>query len=170
MDRSESLCVGRIVGVHGIRGTLRVYSHSGDMAEFSQDNRLFLKGPRGDERVCTIEWCKPHGRHFLLGAADIESREQAQAVVGYELFVLRADLPPLASDTYYREDIIGLTVFDGPTLLGRVVSIFATPSNDVYVVADAKTGEETMLPAIKSIIEQIDLEAGAMRVHLPEML
>lgn len=170
MNSSEFLCVGKIVGIHGIRGTVRVYSHSGDIAEFSQGNTLFLRAPKGDERVFTIEWCKPHGRHFLLGALELDSREQAAAVVGYDLFALRASLPPLEDDTYYWEDLIGLAVFDQKTLLGRITSIIPTPGNDVYVVTDADTGKETMVPALKSVVGHIDLAAGTMEVTLPEFL
>lgn len=170
MNSRESLSVGKVVGVHGIRGTLRVYSHSGDIAEFAKGNSLFLKGQKGDERICTIAWCKPHGRHFLLAVAEINTPEQAEAAVGSELFVSRSDLPALEADTYYWEDIVGLAVFAQGTLLGRVVSIITTPGNDVYVVADVKTGEEIMIPAIKSVIEQIDLAAGTMQVILPDTL
>ena len=170
MNSRESLSVGEVVGVHGIRGTLKVYSHSGDIADFAQGSSLVLKGRKGDERICTIAWCKPHGRHFLLAVAEIDSPEQAGAAVGSELFASRADLAPLEDDTYYWEDIIGLAVFSGEILLGRLVSIIPTPGNDVYVVADEKTGEEVMVPAIKSVIERIDLETGTMRVNLPDFL
>ncbi|MFZ5564436.1 MAG: ribosome maturation factor RimM [Thermodesulfobacteriota bacterium] len=168
MNRRESLSVGKVVGVHGIRGTLRIYSHSGDIADFEQGARLVFKSPKGDERICTIAGCKPHGRHFLLDVAEIRGRDQAEAAVGADLLVSRADLPDLETDTYYWDDIIGLSVFDGDVPLGRVVSIIPTPGNDVYVVADAGTGREVMVPAVKSVIRQIDLGAGTMRVRLPD--
>ncbi|OQX63655.1 MAG: 16S rRNA processing protein RimM [Desulfococcus sp. 4484_241] len=168
MERREHLSAGKIVGAHGIRGNVKVYSYSGNITDFGQGNTIIVKG-KGDERSCTISWCKPHGRHFLLALEEITTRDQAEAVAGCEIFVMRSDLPELEADTYYWDDIIGLDVFEHETRIGSVRSIIATPGNDVYVVFDEKTGKEILIPAIGSVIEKIDLDLGRMWVKLPEV-
>jgi 16S rRNA processing protein RimM len=52
--------------------------------------------------------------------------------------------------------------------LGLITSIFATGSNDVYVVKDDK--QEVLIPALESVVLDIDLELKRMRVDLPEGL
>ncbi len=53
--------------------------------------------------------------------------------------------------------------------VGRVREIMPTGSNDVYVIYNPETAEEILLPAIRSVVREIDLSAGIMRVTLPEM-
>jgi 16S rRNA processing protein RimM len=78
-------------------------------------------------------------------------------------------LPGLEVNTYYWEDIIGLSVYaeDG-VFLGRVESIIQTGSNDVYVVKDGKS--EILVPAMESVVLKIDLDQKRMKVNLPEGL
>jgi 16S rRNA processing protein RimM len=76
---------------------------------------------------------------------------------------------PLPSGRYYQRQIIGLgVVTDEGESLGEVVDILETGANDVYVVQGAQG--EILLPAISSVIRQIDLDAGCLTVHLLEGL
>ena len=54
--------------------------------------------------------------------------------------------------------------------LGRLDSIIPTGSNDVYVVKDTAAGDEILIPAVKSIVLEIDRNLNKMRVDLPEGL
>ena len=84
-----------------------------------------------------------------------------------ELVYVRADdRPPLAEGEYYHHELIGLRVVDeSGDILGILVQILDTRANDVYVVRP-QAGPEILLPAIESVILDIDLEKGEIRVHL----
>jgi 16S rRNA processing protein RimM len=73
----------------------------------------------------------------------------------------------LPEGVYYHYQIIGLGVYtvDGD-YLGKIMSIFETGSNDVYVVRGED--KEYLIPAIKDVIKEIDLEAKKMIVKLME--
>jgi len=82
-------------------------------------------------------------------------------------------LPELEEDTHYWFDIIGLSVFlKDNTFIGNVTSVIPTGSNDVYVVKDPDKNktQEILIPAIESVVLEIDLKNGRMSVDLPEGL
>jgi 16S rRNA processing protein RimM len=81
----------------------------------------------------------------------------------------KAKLPALEAGVYYWNDLIGLKVFTTEDqYLGRLESIIETGANDVYVVkGDAR---EILIPALKSVVHTIDIDAKIMRVELPDGL
>jgi len=79
----------------------------------------------------------------------------------------------LEAGTYYWSDLIGLSVFSkDEDYIGRLTAILPTGSNDVYVVANVVQGhkKEVLIPALESVVVDIDLEKRVMHVDLPEGL
>jgi len=90
-------------------------------------------------------------------------------LIGAELFIPQTELPELDEDTYYWFELIGIEVYTTRgDYLGRITSIFPTGSNDVYVVKDNK--QEMLIPALESVVLDIDLDLKRMQVDLPEGL
>jgi 16S rRNA processing protein RimM len=173
MEKNGFLQMAKIVGVHGVKGTVKVHSYAEDISAFNPGDSVFFKLLTGEIKTYTIEWVKPHQRRLLIGFTEINNRDQAEKLVGSELLMNRADLPEPEEGTYYWDDIIGLTVFTVHNeTLGRVTSIIQTGSNDVYVVkrSDEDDSVETLIPALESVVVAIDLEKKTMRVDLPEGL
>ena len=173
MEENNFLPIGKIVGAHGMKGTLKVYSHAASFSIFKPGLRIHLKNTRGEEQTYTIRWAQPHKHILRLCLKGISTRDQAESLVGSETFIERAKLPQLEHGTYYWADIIGLSVFTtNEKYLGRVESIIATGSNDVYVVKDPEedNGTEILIPALESVVVAIDVEQKTMHVDLPEGL
>jgi 16S rRNA processing protein RimM len=77
---------------------------------------------------------------------------------------------PLPAGQHYKHELLGLNVVDeAGNPLGKLVEILETRANDVYVVKD-DSGKEILLPAIPSVILDLDIDRGFMRVHLLEGL
>ena len=53
--------------------------------------------------------------------------------------------------------------------LGEIVQILETGSNDVYVVRQAGRSQDVLVPALKSVVSEISLQEGLMRVRLQEV-
>ena len=166
---NEFIAIGKIVGVHGLGGNLKVISHSGLTASYDSGQRLFVKAAEKTEgEYYIVDWSKSHKKGILLKFKNLD-RNIAEKLIGCELFVGRNDLPELDEDTYFWFDLIGLSVFTiDETYLGTIQSIIPTGSNDVYIVKN--DDRETLIPAIHSVIKHIDLETGKMYVDLPEGL
>jgi 16S rRNA processing protein RimM len=163
------IAIGKIVGVHGLKGTLRVYSYAESPDIFQPDTQFLLRNEAGLEKRYPVCWIKPHTRGLLLALEGIDSRDRAASLVGFSLFIEKTMLPELEEGTYYWSDIIGLAVYDTQdAYLGRVTSILPTGSNDVYVVKN--DDDEILVPALESVVADIDMASGRMRVELPDGL
>ena len=163
MDEASYLSVGKIVGSHGIRGDVKVWSHADDLSDFSQGMRLLARFDDGRREIYTVRGSKTHSRFIILALDGVMDRNRADTLKGCELFARREDLPALKENTYFWDDIIGLRVVTPDQRpVGIVQNIIPTGSNDVYVVVDSATGEEILLPAIQSVVQKIDLAAGVM--------
>jgi 16S rRNA processing protein RimM len=163
------ILIGRILGPHGIAGDLKLMSYAESLDVFAPGRPVRAVSAAGAETVHEIAWSRPHGRGALLGLKGVASRSQAESLAGCDLFVDKAALPEPEDGAYYWDDLIGMAVVsvDG-RFLGRIASIFRTGSNDVYVVKQAH--RELLLPALRSVIQSVDLEARQMQVAIPEGL
>ncbi len=173
MNKNDFLVIGKVVGVHGIRGNIKVYSYAESPSVFKPDSRILVRNTSGLEKRYTVTQAAPHKRIIRLSLKEIVSREDAEMLVGSELLIEKQDLPELDDGTYYWFDIIGLDVFTiDETYIGRVESIITTGSNDVYVVKDPdkRKKDEILIPALETVVLEIDLKNKTMQVDLPEGL
>jgi len=103
-------------------------------------------------------------REFLIIAFHgISSREEASTLRNAMIEVDASMLPALGENEYYYHQIIGLSVVtvEGKTI-GRVTEIMETVSNEVYVVQDID--REYLIPAVKAVIADINLNTGIMTI------
>jgi 16S rRNA processing protein RimM len=101
----------------------------------------------------------------VLKLAGIDNREAAEVLRGALISVPAEQAVALPAGTYYWHQIIGLRVVDlEDRPLGQIADILATGGNDVYVVRS--NGRELLLPAIRDVVKEIDLDGGVVRVDL----
>lgn len=169
MNPDRILQIGKIVGIHGIKGELKVVSTSESLDLFRPGNQILVQLRDGACRPYTVRKVNAYKNILRMALDGIDDRNEAETVVGTQLFISRSVLPETEPDTWYWSDLIGLDVFTrDDEFIGRVASIIETGSNDVFVVRNGD--KEILIPAIASVIVDIDLEARRMRVDLPEGL
>ena len=160
---NERIIVGRVGAAHGIRGELRIIP----LTDFPERFTALREVMVGDE-LLHIESVKPQGKNFLMRFREYTVREEAQRLTGRLLTVARAEAAPLDEGEYYVFDIVGLTVYDEEdNELGSVENVLRTGSNDVYAVR-SEDGRELLIPALRAVVQSIDLPGGRMTVRLPE--
>ena len=99
----------------------------------------------------------------MEGIDDINDTEQFKNCF---VKIDRKNAVKLPKDTYFIVDLIGIEVFtEENVLLGKIVDIFPTGSNDVYVVKD-ELGKQILLPAISEVIKNVDISNKKMIVNL----
>jgi len=161
--------IGKIVGIHGIKGTNKLRSYAESLSVFLPGRSILVRDLRGREASYEIHWVKPHTGTPLVSFKGITDCDQAKTLIGAELFIPQSELPELDEDTYYWYDLIGIEVVTMTgEFLGRIESIIETGSNDVYVVKSNE--KEVLIPALESVVLDIDLEHKRMQVDLPEGL
>jgi 16S rRNA processing protein RimM len=107
--------------------------------------------------VVAVEW---GGRLPVLLLSGIESREAAERLQGRYLEVEARELP---EGSYYWHQLEGLAVFDPQGVsIGELVEVFRVGENEVYRVVGP--GGETLVPALRGVVREIDLEGKRMVV------
>lgn len=122
-----------------------------------------------DHKSMTLTNVRPHQSGLLVKFDDIDTPEDAGLYRNQWVYVRTKDVP-LAEGQHYKHELLGLKVVDEQdNPLGELVEILETGANDVYVVRN-DSGNELLLPNIPSVILDLDIGRGILRVHLLEGL
>jgi 16S rRNA processing protein RimM len=167
MIADPPLPIGKVVKVHGLKGYVKVIPYGETLASLGAGETITALLPDGRAQRLTAVDIKPHQKAFLFLSREISSVDQARAIVGAEFCVPESRLPPTAPDEFYWHQLIGLEVVNSDgRKLGRLEKIIQTGSNDVYVVRQGS--DETLIPAIQTVVREVDLQRQLMTVELPE--
>jgi len=150
--------MGRITGVFGIRGWVRVFSHTLPRSNIL-DYPRWLLGREGTWEEHKLSEGRIHGKAILAKLEGCADRDQAAGLQGCDIGVPRAELPELPPDEFYWTDLRGLRVRNSDGIeLGRIQSLVATGANDVMVVQGER---ERLIPFLwSSVVREVNLEAG----------
>jgi len=160
------IVIGEISKPHGIRGDVRVVP----VTDFPE--RL-LRTPivsivRGSEcRRAGVERAQVSGRFVIMKFEGVDTADAAEALRGATLRIRQEEAVPLPPGQFYVYQIVGLrarTPEGRP--LGVVADVLRTGSNDVYVIRPLE-GPDILLPALNSVIDSIDIEAGEIVARPP---
>jgi len=165
----EYLEIGQIVNTSGLKGVVKVKPFTDDITRFEKLKTVLIdKGGKFIE--FEIEQVRYHKNMVMLKFKGIDDINQAEALRNLYIKINRKDAVKLPKDSYFIVDLLGLEVYTvQDQLLGTVYDIFPTGSNDVYVVKD-ELGKQILIPALKTVIKNIDIENKKIIVELPEGL
>ncbi len=165
----EWATIGKVVALFGLGGELKVRSFTDIPSRFAELDAVHV----GDSHVLhIIEAVRPYkGDMILLKLKGFDDATIAEKLRNVDLCIPLSKLAKLPPDSYYQHDIIGLRVFTlDDKVLGTIIDIIETGSNDVYVVK-TETGTQQLIPAIKDVIKQIDLIRHTMHIDpIPGLL
>jgi 16S rRNA processing protein RimM len=156
---NERLAVGRVLGAKGLAGAMRLEVLTDRADRLSVGSLLFSEGEATPRRIIEIE---TGGRAPIVRLEGIDNRQQAEAMINRYLEVAAEPLP---EGSYYWHQIVGLKVADEVgRQLGTVVEVFRAGENEVYRV-ESEGRPDLLLPALREVIRDIDIEAGSMIVR-----
>jgi 16S rRNA processing protein RimM len=161
------LVVGFLRRAHGLQGEMIMDLHT-DFPERLRSGRKLFVG--NEHKAMTLSSARPHAKGMLVRFKGIENPEDAGQLRNQWVYVRATDVPSLPEGKIYQHELFGFQVVDeGGNSLGELVEIIETGANDVYVVKN-ESGKEILLPAIPSVILELDPVRRLMRVHLLEGL
>ena len=158
------ITIGKITRHQGNKGEVRVKPLTDFPERFEELEQLKLIKGRMEKEV-RIEKIRFHKGYVILKFVDVDDIGAAMDYKGFEIKIPKEDRYQLAKDVYYVEDILGVEVYQGDEFLGILDSIIETGANDVYKVNQA--GEQILVPALKEVIKEVNLEVGKVVVELP---
>ncbi len=162
MNGTQLLTVGKISGVFGVKGWVKVFSYTEPRENILSYSQWILK------KGSTVRQVKVHngqlqGKSVVASLEGIVDRDQAVALNGWEILIDREQLPPAEEGEYYWADLTGLKVFTVEGVdLGIVDHLLETGANDVLVVVGER---ERLIPYLsEQTIKSVDLAQGKIVV------
>ena len=169
-ESSSLLAVGEIVAAHALNGILRFRPYQPPASSLVPGRTVVLEDGAG-RRPVRVTSAAPHGRGLvLLGLDGVCDRTAAETLVRARVLVPAEELPPAGADEFYWHEIPGFRVETAAgALLGTIVDVFHTGTNDVWTVHG--DGREFLIPVIADVVRVIDREARRVVIEpLPGLL
>lgn len=158
---NRRISVGQVVGLFGVDGWVKVYSHTRPPAAIL-GYRPWRVEVAGVWRRLDVAEGRLQGKGIVARLAGYEDRDAAAALVGAQIAILASQLPAAGEREYYWAELEGLRVVNlAGQELGRVSHLFETGANDVLVVRGER---ERLIPFGREVIQRVDLEAGVISV------
>ncbi len=161
------LVIGYLRRPHGVRGEIIMDLHT-DFPDRIKPGRNVLIGEK--YQPLTLDTVRQHNKGLLVSILGVNTPEEVGKYRNQWVYVKASEVPPLPEGKHYQYQLIGLDVVDeNEVSLGKLVEILETGANDVYIVRD-DSGKEILLPAIPSVILDLDMDRHYLKVHLLEGL
>lgn len=156
----ELITIGKITKHQGNKGEVKVIPLTDYPDRFELLEQAILTKDDEQKRL-NIEDMRYHKEFIILKFEGIDDIGAATEVKNFLIKIPKSEAMTLPKESYYLHDIMGLQVITNTGReLGEVTDILETGSNDVYVVESDE--EEYLIPALKEVIDKVDLEAGQM--------
>ena len=165
---AHRVVLGKIVSVHGVRGAVKVYSHT-DPLDNVLDYAEWSLNRGSEQRTMSVLGGRVQGRVLVVNLKGIDDRNKAEELVDFEISIASDALPELEDGDFYWHQLEGLQVVNQEgQLLGKVDHLLETGSNDVMVVkpcAGSVDQRERLLPYLPGqFVIKVDLETQVMQV------
>ena len=148
---------GEIVTTHGVKGEVKVLCWLDDPEMLCEFDRCRIEG-----KEYTMEQVRVQKTCNLVKLKGIETMEAAQAMRGKTVELYREDID---DEVIFAAELIGVEVYNGEEMIGKITEVLDYPGNSVYVV---KGEHEYMIPAVNQFILSTDMEKNEMQVKLIE--
>lgn len=164
-EASEFIPVGKISGVFGVRGSVKVFSYTDPRDNILSYKPLFLKR-QGQWLEINISGGQLQGKAVVMSIKNVIDRDQALPLIGGELAIRREQLQAADEDEFYWADLIGLTVINtDDEVLGNVDHLLETGANDVLVVMQEGSDAQYLIPFVmEKFVLNVDLAEQQIRV------
>lgn len=162
---SEYIPVGKISGVFGVKGWVKVFSFTEPRDNILEYAPLYVQR-HGDWVPIAVNGGQLQGKAVVMSIDQVTDRNQAMTLIGSELAIKRSQLLDTEEDEFYWADLIGLTVINvDDEVLGTVDHLLETGANDVLVVNAPETDKQYLIPfVLEQIVLKVDLDNKQIRV------
>ena len=148
---------------------LKIKPFTDDITRFEDLEFVYIQ--KGQELIeKNIEEVKYVKNMVLLKLEGIDNIDEAEKYRNLYIKINKKDIGDIPEDSYLIVDMLKCNVYtDEDKLLGKMVDVLTTGSNDVYVVK-TESGKEILLPAIKEVVKDINIQNKKIIVKLMDGL
>ncbi len=157
--------LGRISGVFGVKGEVRVFLHNPESDLFDQPTEVVLVGPDGQRRPIVMRTRSGAGKRILGRIEGLTVREEAAALKDWRIEIARDALPVLEEDEYYVWQLQGAQVWVEERCVGRVVEVHTSGPVEFFEIALSDVPEPIFVPSLSEYVARVDPAAGTVHLH-----
>ena len=160
MTNSQDILVGEIIGSHGLKGWVQVFSYTRPTEKILTYSPWQLAGATGREEVL-ISSCRVAGKKILVLFEEFVTRNQADGLRSSKVYIDKSQMPELEEGDFYWNELVGMQVKSTEGIfLGNVETLIETGANDVLVVSPAEGSwddQERLIPYVdREVIVKVD--------------
>lgn len=165
---SELVCLAKIVAAHGIKGEVKLRSYTSDPKDVCQYGLLSNKD---QTRFFDLKFMGFQKNVLRVKIKGIDTRNDAENLVGTDLYISREKLPKLEQDTFYQTDLVGLEATDQKTgkSVGKVVGVYNFGAGDILEIKFDHKKQTEMIPFREEYVPNVDLKKGVLVLTFFEM-
>lgn len=153
---SKYLETGKIVGVFGLKGELKVISDS-TTNRFKKGNKLYLGKCEKNVIPVEITSARMHKGLHLVVINNLEDINLVEKYVNQYFYIDREEMHDLKPNEYYFDDLINLNVKDEQgNIYGKVIDMLDLPSSAVLEVMFGD--KKIMIPFVAAYIKDVTKE------------
>ena len=170
--QSRQIVLGSITGVYGVKGWVKVFSHTNPMNNILNYKHWILRQD-GRQQTIEVDQGRRQGKGLVAHIVGCDDRDIARQYAGAEILVAEDELPNLADDEIYWHQLEGLDVktadeAGNDLLLGKTSHLMETGANDVLVIKACKGSidrRERLVPwLLDQVILEVNPEEGFIRI------
>ena len=149
------ITLGRIVGVHGVRGWVKLHSDCRPREAILGYREFIATRPNGDSFTLKLNTGREQGKSIVAHFTNYNDRDAAMQLIGLNLSIKREQLPATAANEFYWTDLIGLTVVNRQQqILGSVIKTGAD-----------KKAAELLIPLVVGVyVDSADFDKQILHV------
>lgn len=165
-DTSSRILMGTIGAAHGIKGEVRIASHTQDPEAIADYGPLDTNRPG---LTITIEQARLQKTVLIARLKGIRDRNAAELLNGVELYVDRSRLPEIEDDDdFYHADLIGMDArLENGVSIGAVSAIYDHGAGDILEVRDPRSGDTFLYPFTRAVVPTIEISQGFLIIAPP---
>ncbi len=170
MRKEDTFYLGKIAKKFSFKGEVLIYLDT-DEPELYENLESIFVGFGKDLVPFFIESSSLHKNDFLrVKLEDINSEEEADRIIGSEVYLPLSMLPELEGNQFYFHEIVGFTAKDTNIgIIGTITEINDSGAQAIFIITN-KDEKEILIPIIDEFIEEVDRINKTIVLKTPEGL
>ena len=165
----ESILIGNVANIHGIKGEIKIYPYTDDILNLTNLKSIYFDKELKEKYK--IISARVHKNMLVIKLEGINDANEALELKTKDVYIPRNALKELDDNTYYIEDLLFSDIVEEESgnVIGKLTYVFNTGANDVYEV-EREDKSKIYLPAISDVIKKVDIKSKKIYVKLMEGL
>ncbi|AMA50246.1 MULTISPECIES: ribosome maturation factor RimM [Flavobacterium] len=169
MRKDDCFYLGKIAKKFSFKGEVLIYLDTDEPEMYEELESVFVANNK-DLVPFFIEKTQLHKSTFLkVKFEDVNSEEEADEIIGKEVYLPLSMLPPLEGNKFYYHEVIGYQVLDQRLgYIGNIVAINDSAAQPLFEIE--KEGIEILIPMIDEFIVTLNRNEKSITLNTPEGL